>query len=30
MNLKNKIKVKILGYKATSESYITYLRKIGV
>lgn len=30
MNLKNKIKVKILGYRATSESYITYLRKIGV
>jgi acetyltransferase-like isoleucine patch superfamily enzyme len=30
MNLKNKIKVKILGYRATSESYITYLKKIGV
>lgn len=30
MNLMNKIKVKILGYRATSESYITYLRKIGV
>lgn len=30
MKLKNKIKVKILGYRATSESYIAHLRKIGV
>lgn len=30
MNIKEKIKVKLLGYKSTSESYIAYLRKIGV
>lgn len=30
MRLKNKIKAKILGYRATSESYIEHLKKIGV
>lgn len=30
MNIKNWIKVKILGYKATSDSYINHLKKIGV
>ena len=29
MGWKNKIKIAILGYRATSESYIKYLRKIG-
>lgn len=30
MELKNKIRKMILGYRATSDSYIDYLRKIGV
>lgn len=30
MNVKNWIKFKVLGYKATSDSYINHLRKIGV
>lgn len=30
MNLKNKLKVLILGYRATEESYINYLQKIGI
>lgn len=30
MNIKNWIKVKILGYKATCDSYINHLKKIGV
>lgn len=30
MGWKNKIKVRILGYRATSESYIEHLKKIGV
>lgn len=30
MNVKNWIKVKVLGYRATSDSYIAHLRKIGV
>ncbi|QLL74726.1 acyltransferase [Lactobacillus crispatus] len=30
MNVKNWIKIKVLGYRATSDSYIAYLRKIGV
>lgn len=30
MNLKDKIKIKILGYRATSDSYIQYLKKLGV
>ena len=30
MDWKDKIKVKILGYRATSDSYIKYLKKIGI
>ena len=30
MSLKEKIKVAILGYRATSASYIEHLKKIGV
>ena len=30
MNVKNWIKVKVLGYRATSDIYIAHLRKIGV
>lgn len=30
MNIKDKIKVFLLGYKATEESYIKHLKKIGV
>ena len=30
MKFRDKLKVKLLGYRATSESYISHLRKIGV